>query len=170
MKRIYVAGALNDDAVGYIKNLHRLVKYSILLRRNGYAVYVPGLDFLMGFLDGNFKYHDYFYNSRSWIKVSDAVFVVPKSKKSRGVKREVKAKIDAAKRNASVVYSLRLFLTYSDNSFLREYLCFLVALNAVINIDLTLIFFPSFVTTSSIESILDVLLLTNLTKWVLEIL
>lgn len=88
--RVYVAGALNaSDATLYIKNMHRMVKYSIKLRKAGYSVFVPALDFLMGFLDGNFNYHDYFYNSWWWIKVAEAIYVVPESSKSKGTQREV---------------------------------------------------------------------------------
>jgi len=88
-KRIYIAGALNDDAIGYIKNLRRMIKHAILVRKHGYAVFVPGLDFLLLLLSDEINYNFVFYNSWHWIKVAHAIYVVPKSKKSKGTKREV---------------------------------------------------------------------------------
>jgi hypothetical protein len=89
MKRIYVAGALNADAVGYIKNMHRMIKTARMLRAHGYSVYVPGNDFLEGLVDGNFGYDDFFDNSQPWIAVSDAIFLVPGWEASTGTKREI---------------------------------------------------------------------------------
>ena len=82
MKKIYIAGALNSDAVGYIKNLHRMCNNALLVMKQGYSVFIPGLDFMVGFLDGNFEYKDYFNNSWEWLQVSDGVFVVPGSDNS----------------------------------------------------------------------------------------
>ena len=105
MKRVYVAGALNaKDAVLYIKNMSRMAEWSIKLIRAGYSVFVPGLDFLLGFKDGNFHYHNYFYNSWWWIKVAEAIFVVPHSEKSKGTRREIEM---AKKENIPVFYSIR---------------------------------------------------------------
>lgn len=90
MHRIYVAGALNGMATDYIKNLHRMIKYANEIRKNGYAVFVPGLDFLQGIISGTWGYNDYFNNSYSWLQVSEAMFVVPGWEKSKGTKREIK--------------------------------------------------------------------------------
>ena len=89
MKRIYIAGKLNDDACGYIKNVHRMIKTAREVRRAGFSVYVPGLDFLEGLVDGHFEYEDYFQNSQPWLAASDAVFLVPGWETSSGTKREI---------------------------------------------------------------------------------
>ena len=89
MARIYVAGKLNDDAVGYVKNLHSMCFYANEIMKYGHAVFVPGIDFMQGFLAGNWEYKDYFDNSQEWLKVSDAVFVCPNSENSKGTKREI---------------------------------------------------------------------------------
>lgn len=86
--RVYVAGALNSDAVGYIKNMHRMIDCALKLMKKGYAVFIPGIDFLVGLQAGYFEYDDYFDNSWEWLKVSEAVFVVPKSENSQGTKDE----------------------------------------------------------------------------------
>lgn len=89
MKRIYIAGKLNDDACGYIKNLHRMIKTARAVRRMGFAVYVPGNDFLEGLVAGDFDYPEYFDNSQPWLAASDAVFLTPGWETSEGTKREI---------------------------------------------------------------------------------
>jgi hypothetical protein len=89
MRKVYVAGKLNDDAVGYIKNVHRMIKTAREVRKAGYAVYVPCNDFLEGLVDGNFDYHEYFDNSQPWLKSADAVFLTPGWETSSGTKNEI---------------------------------------------------------------------------------
>ena len=89
MKRIYIGGKLNDDAVGYIKNLHRMILNAEKVRKAGFAVFIPGLDFLVGLVLGNLDYKDYFENSQPWLDVADAVFVCPGSKQSKGTQKEI---------------------------------------------------------------------------------
>ena len=89
MKRIYIAGKLNDDACGYIKHLHRMIDTARKVRRAGFAVYVPGNDFLEGLVAGDFGYSEYFNNSQPWLAASDAVFLTPGWETSSGTKREI---------------------------------------------------------------------------------
>jgi hypothetical protein len=89
MRKVYVAGKLNDDAVGYIKNVHRMIKTSRMLRSYGYAVYVPCNDFIEGMVDGNFEYGEYFNNSQPWLMASDAVFLTPGWETSTGTRKEI---------------------------------------------------------------------------------
>lgn len=89
MPKVYVAGKLNDDAVGYIKNLNRMIVWSEKVRRKGFAVFVPGIDFLVGLTMGDLEYFDYFSNSQPWLAVADAVFLVPGHQTSKGTQREI---------------------------------------------------------------------------------
>lgn len=89
MKRVYVAGKLNDDACGYIKNMHRMIYWGEKVRKAGFAVFVPGLDFLQGLVFGNWEYPDYFNNSQPWLDAADAIFLVPGWEASSGTKREI---------------------------------------------------------------------------------
>ncbi len=89
MRRVYVAGKLNDDACGYIKNVHRMIIWAEKVRKLGFAVFVPGLDFLQGVVFGNWEYADYFDNSQPWLDASDAVFLVPGWEQSKGTAREI---------------------------------------------------------------------------------
>ena len=89
MKKVYCAGKLNDDAVGYIMNCHRMIRTAKKVREAGYAVYVPCLDFLEGVVTGSMSYDDYFNNGQEWLKASDAVFLVPGWESSKGTRREM---------------------------------------------------------------------------------
>jgi len=117
MKRVYVAGALNADAVGYIRNLRRMLKHAILIRKSGYAVFVPGLDILMLLLSDTITYNFVFFNSYSWIRVSDAVYVVPKSSKSKGTQREIRL---AKKLGIPIFYKIEDMNEYFEIEETRE--------------------------------------------------
>ena len=87
--KVYIAGALNSDAVYYIQNMHKMACYAEEIRKMGYSVYVPFLDILMGFKFGNYEYYDYFENSQPWLASSDIMFVVPGYENSYGAKKEI---------------------------------------------------------------------------------
>lgn len=100
-KIVYVAGRLNAMACDYLQNVHRMIQWSEKVRKLGFAVYVPGIDFIQGIVFGNWEYNDYFDNSQAFLDVSDAVFLVPGWESSEGTKRE----IERAKANGIPVYS-----------------------------------------------------------------
>lgn len=87
--RIYVAGKLNGDACGYVRNMGLMIEEAGALMANGFAVHVPALDVIMGI---RFKmgYEDYFQNNSAWVLGSDAVYLCPGYEKSEGVKREIR--------------------------------------------------------------------------------
>ena len=89
MIRVYVAGKLNDDAIGYIRNMHRMIRTARKVRKAGFSVYVPCNDFLEGLVDGKFKYEEYFNNSQPWLEASEAIFLTPGWETSAGTKREI---------------------------------------------------------------------------------
>jgi hypothetical protein len=90
MKRlkVYIAGKLNADAIGYIQNMHRMITTAREIRRLGFSVYVPCNDILEGLVDGHFDYADYFDNSQPWLLCADAVFLTPEWETSEGTKKE----------------------------------------------------------------------------------
>ena len=90
MIKVYVAGKLNDDACGYIQNLHRMILLANAAREAGFAVFVPGIDILQGLLAGNWTYRQYFDNSQPWLRSSDAILVVEEGwRTSTGTLREI---------------------------------------------------------------------------------
>jgi hypothetical protein len=111
MEKVYVAGKLNDDACGYIKNLNNMVVYANKLKKLGFAVFVPGLDFLMGVVSGEYEYEDYFDNSQAWLKVSDRMFVCPGWETSKGTLKEIKL---AKKLDIPITYDLKEFEVITD--------------------------------------------------------
>lgn len=88
-KKVYVAGKLNDMAVDYLNNVHKMMTTAEEVRKAGYAVMVPCIDLLMGIKFGYESYNDYFDNSQPWITVADAVFLTPGWEKSIGTRNEM---------------------------------------------------------------------------------
>jgi hypothetical protein len=106
MKKVYIAGKLNDMAVDYIKNVHDMLYWANEVRKLGYAVFVPALDFLMGMQFGDWEYKDYFENSQPWLEASDCVFVCPGWETSKGTQKEVKR---AKELGIPIFYNLHTF-------------------------------------------------------------
>jgi len=103
MKKIYVAGKLNDDdAVKYLNNCNLMIRHADKLRKAGYAVFIPCIDFIMGMSTGTWTYDDFFDNSQPWLASSDAVYVCPKWETSKGTQREIDL---AESLNIPVVYN-----------------------------------------------------------------
>ena len=101
MKKVYIAGKLNDDAVGYIQNCARMIRLANDAREAGFAVFVPCIDLLQGLVAGNWTYRQYFDNSQPWLRASDAILVVKEGyRNSKGTMRE----IDTAKQHDIPVF------------------------------------------------------------------
>ena len=108
--KIYVAGKLNDMACDYIKNMHTMIQTAEKVRKSGFAVFVPGIDFLQALVFGNWEYNDYFDNSQPWLLASDGVFLCDNWEESKGTQRE----IELAKE-----YEIPVF--YGDLKELKDY-------------------------------------------------
>jgi hypothetical protein len=113
MLRVYVAGALNADAVGYIKNIHRMNNSCNTLRNLGYAIYNPSLDFLERLQFGDYEYIDYFKNNEAWLEVSDAIFLVPGWENSSGTKKEIER---AKELNIPVFDDIEMLMIWESDS------------------------------------------------------
>ncbi len=87
--KIYVAGKLNDNAVGYLKNVSFMMEYAEHLRERGFSVFVPAIDLLMGIKFNYQSYENYFNNSQPWLTVSDAMFLCPGWENSSGTAKEL---------------------------------------------------------------------------------
>jgi len=112
MIKVYIAGKLNDDAVGYIQNCHRMIRLANDAREAGFAVFVPCIDFLQGVVAGDWTYREYFDNSQPWLKSSDAVLVVKEGwKTSKGTKREIET---------AEIHNIPVFFDLKDLAKWRE--------------------------------------------------
>lgn len=89
MKLAYIAGKLNDEACGYLQNLHRMINCADKVKKLGYAVFVPGVDLLMGLQMGNYEYSDFFDNSQEILSRCDIVVLTPGWETSKGTKKEI---------------------------------------------------------------------------------
>lgn len=111
--RVYIAGKLNDNASDYIRNLHNMIREAEEVRRKGFAVFVPGLDFIMGVVLGNWEYEDYFNNSQPWLNVSDAVYVTPGWETSKGTAREIER---AKQKGIPIFFNLEDLIKYKNEN------------------------------------------------------
>jgi len=85
--RIYVSRPLSTDKKGnpvpvtvYIQNCHQMMMTAIALREMGHFPYVPCLDILLGFVDGQWEYKDFADINMSFLEVCDAIFFLGHSK------------------------------------------------------------------------------------------
>jgi len=90
MLKVYCAGKLNDMAVEYLYNVHKMMTTAEELRGAGYAVFIPCIDLFMGIMFGYREYDNYFDNSQPWLESADAVFLVPGWETSKGAREEMK--------------------------------------------------------------------------------
>jgi len=95
-KRVYIAGALSSKenenrnpskvVTDYIQNVSRMCQRASEVRRLGYYPFVPGLDFLLGVVNGNWEEEDYRGIGMAFLEVCDAVLV---TSDSWGVQQEI---------------------------------------------------------------------------------
>jgi hypothetical protein len=92
MKKIYVAGCYSaDNVIDVLANIRKGIHVSAKIMCLGFAVFCPWLDFQIALTSfgKELTKRNYQDNSMAWVEVSDAVFVLPHSEKSNGVKREL---------------------------------------------------------------------------------
>ena len=93
MKRIYIAGAYSaDNVITILDNIREGMRLATKVLLLGYAPFCPWLDFhfqLMLRGDEKLTVEDYYRYSIAWLKVSDAMLLVPGWQSSRGTKTEM---------------------------------------------------------------------------------
>jgi len=94
MKRIYVAGAFNGpDVLTVLENMQRGMRVAVQILMEGFAPFTPWHDFhhTLMLREGEKLPLDTFYAfSIAWLKVSDAMFLVPGWEESHGTSKEIK--------------------------------------------------------------------------------
>jgi len=90
IKAVYIAGKLSDpNTVSYIKNVSNMMEISQMVKSEGFSVFVPAIDVLLGIKFGYTSYDEYFNNNLAWLARADAVVLVPDWETSKGTKREL---------------------------------------------------------------------------------
>lgn len=106
MIKIYVAGPYSgDNVLDILKNIGRGEKVCAKLFSLGFAPFCPWHDksYVTDMPDGKFTIQQFYEYSIAWLKVSDAIYVLPNSEKSKGAQEEIKI---ARKLNYPVFYSI----------------------------------------------------------------
>jgi len=120
MKRVYVAGAYSDNNVlGVLKNIGRGEYYASQLFMEGFAPFTPWHDktFVTDNWDKEFTVPMFYNYSMEWLKVSDAVFVIPNHEglknwqESKGTLAEIE---EANRLNIPVFYNIKELIEWSE--------------------------------------------------------
>jgi len=94
--RVYIAGALSSKenternpskiVCDYITNLSKMCQIASEVLKRGHSLYVPGLDFMLGVIAGDWTEKDYRGIGMSFLEVCDCVLIISDS---WGVRKEV---------------------------------------------------------------------------------
>jgi len=89
-KRIYVAGNYNaDNIIKALDNIKRGTQVCVELLKKGYIPFCPWLDYNFHWF-GDLTIQDYYRYSMGWLEVSDCIYVLKNSEKSKGTQAEIK--------------------------------------------------------------------------------
>jgi hypothetical protein len=92
MKRVYVAGAYSgSNVIEILGNMRRGMKLSTEVLEAGYAPFVPWFDFHFSLISDKIKLQHYYDYSIAWLRVSDAMILVPENLAgSKGTQEEIR--------------------------------------------------------------------------------
>lgn len=109
--RVYIAGALSSKedtdrspsrvVIDYIQNIHKMCCAASYVRAAGMYPFVPGLDFLLGVVIGDWEEWDYRDIGIAFMEVCDVILVISNS---WGVQEELKI---ADKLGIPVVHNMK---------------------------------------------------------------
>ena len=107
MKRIYVAGPYSaNNVITILDNIRRGIRASVEVLLAGYAPFCPWLDYQFQFvlLQGETLNVSHYYEySLAWLRVADAMLVLPGYETSKGTLAEIE---EAHELGIPVFYSL----------------------------------------------------------------
>lgn len=110
MKRIYIAGAYSaSNVITVLDNMREGMRLATKVFLLGHAPFCPWLDFhfqLMLREGENLTVEDYYKYSIAWLKVSDAMLLVPGWQRSKGTEREMEI---AAREGIPIYYTFEAF-------------------------------------------------------------
>lgn len=107
MKRVYIAGSYDaDNVMQVLYNMRNGMRKSVEVLLAGFAVFSPWLDHHFVFMlceNEQLDVETLREHSMAWLRVSDAVLVLPNSEHSKGTQAEIAL---ARVRNIPVYYDL----------------------------------------------------------------
>ena len=124
MKKIYIAGPYNDNNVlGVLRNIGRGEYWAAELFKDGFAPFCPWFDkaFVISNFFEEFTVEQFRAYSMEWLRVSDAVFVVPdypgmkKSIDSDGTFEEIK---EAERLGIPVFYGYKELIDWKNKKLI----------------------------------------------------
>jgi len=87
--RIYVAGTYSsDNVISILKNIREGIKISAKILKLGHSPFCPFLDHQFSFYE-DFTVEDMYRYSIDWLRISEAIFVMPNSDNSKGTQKEI---------------------------------------------------------------------------------
>ena len=95
--RIYVAGPISGNTLETIANIQRGIKKAAELIKQGYEVFCPHLDFMLNMTadaEHQLAVADLQRNSMEWLKVSEAIFLLPGWRNSKGTMAEIRQALE----------------------------------------------------------------------------
>lgn len=110
--KVYIAGKISDYGVKHLSNMSKFFDMQDRLIRLGFAPLNPAADFMLGLRHDDYTYNMYFDPNAEWLKVSDAVLVLPGWETSEGAKREIKI---AEKFCIPVFYDVISLIKWAEN-------------------------------------------------------
>jgi len=99
--KVYIAGKISDHGVDHLNNMHKFFVYQNELIRLGFAPFNPAADYILGLMFGDYTYDMYFEPNAEWLKVADAVLMIPGWEESKGALKEM----DIAKRRDIPIFT-----------------------------------------------------------------
>jgi len=93
-KRVYVAGSYNaNNVIEVLGNIKRGTGVCAELLKKGYIPFCPWLDFQFSWFE-DITRDEYLRYSMGWLEVSDCMYILKNSEKSKGVQAEIKRAIE----------------------------------------------------------------------------
>ena len=107
MKRIYLAGAYSgNNVLGTLNNIRKGIRLATEVLLTGFSPFVPWFDFYFQLMlreNEHLTIEQYYNYCIEWLKVSDAILLVPGWENSKGTKAEINL---AHKLNIPIYYEL----------------------------------------------------------------
>jgi len=87
--KIYIAGKYSaDNVIGVLRNIREGTKVAAKVLKSGHSPFCPWLDHQFSFYE-DISIQEYYNYSTDFLKVCDAILVLPGSENSKGTQEEI---------------------------------------------------------------------------------